>query len=358
MTEGHHAPLIVQRLDTLFQRKVQNGFNGNVLISRKGKVIYKKCFGYPDKSKSTELDPTTSFQVASVTKTFTATAILILYQEGKIRLKDKVEKYIKGWPFKGISIDLLLSHRSGLGEYHYFSEKWYPDSETPVKLDDMIRAICDSSPPRYYKPNEKFDYCNTNYIVLARIIEIVGGNTYAEFLEEKIFKPLEMNNTWVGGMYDDPSRIRARGYNSKWEPEKNNFLDGCVGDKGVFTNVVDLNKYDKSFYNHTLLADTVIELMFKPRQKERKGIYNYGYGWRILRTEDSLPVVFHNGWWHGYNSCFYRRLQDSTTIIILGNKFSKEPYRLYGVLGILDNKTAGGDGEIGEEHNSGIKEEE
>lgn len=358
ITEGEHAPMVVQRLDTLFRRKMQNGFNGNVLISRRGRVIYKKSFGFTDGKKKEELSASSAFQIASISKTFTATAIMILYKEGRLKLKDKVEKHIKNWPFKGITIDLLLSHRSGLGEYHYFSEKWYPDSDTPIRLDSMIQAICDSNPPRYYKPNEKFDYCNTNYIVLARIIELVSGKTYAAFLKEKIFLPLEMTETWVGGMYDQNDKSRVNGHNSKWERQKNNFLDGCVGDKGIFTTTSDLQKYDRSFYEHTLLPDSLVKEMYKPRHKERKGIYNYGYGWRILRTEDSLPVIFHNGWWHGYNTCFYRRLQDSTTIIILGNKFSKEPYRLYGILGILDNKQPDQEGEIGEEHNTGIKEEE
>ncbi len=359
ITEGEHAPMVVQRLDTLFKRKVSNGFNGNVLISRRGRVIYKKSFGFTDKSKKTALHPDVPFQVASVSKVFTATAVMILYERGKLKLGDKVEKYIKKFPFKGITVQMLLSHRSGLGEYHYFSEKWYPDSETPVKMDDMVNAICDSAPPRYYKPNEKFDYCNTNYILLAKIVEEVSGKKFNVFLRDEIFQPLGMTNSWVAGMYDDTTRReRAIGNNRKWEREKNNFLDGCVGDKGVFTTVTDLNKFDASFYNHTLLADSTIQLMYKPRHKERKGIYNYGYGWRILRTEDSLPVVFHNGWWHGYNSCFYRRLQDSTTIIILGNKYSKEAYRIYGVLGILDNKKAEEEKEIGEEHNTTQKEEE
>ena len=174
LTEGEHAPMVVQRLDTLFKRKVENGFNGNVLISRHGKIIYRKCFGFTDRSKKTALYPEIAFQVASVSKVITATAVMILYEKGKVKLNDKVEKHIKGFPFKGITIQQLLSHRSGLGEYHYFSEKWYPDSETPIDLDDMVNAICDSAPPRYYKPNEKFDYCNTNYILLARIVEEIS----------------------------------------------------------------------------------------------------------------------------------------------------------------------------------------
>ena len=342
-------PILIVRLDTLFKTKVGKGFNGNVLIAQKGKVIYRRSFGWTDRKKNKKLSLNDRFQIASTTKTFTSTAILRLYAQKMLSLSDRVEKYIKNFPYKGITIRMLLSHRSGLPEYNYCSEEYFTDHDKPVNMDSMISMICARAPGIYHKPGKKFDYCNTNYILLAKIIETVSGMKYADLLEKEIFIPLGMNDTRVYGPGDSTLPALLNGHDTKWVVKKNNFLDGCVGDKGIYSTVNDLLLFDQALYGNMLLPDSLKKLAFEPGSKEFKGVYNYGLGWRILRTDDDLPVVYHNGWWHGFNSCFYRRLADSTTIILLGNKFSKETYRIYGILGILDNKQSADDKEIGEE---------
>ncbi len=342
-------PLVVRRLDTLFKTKVGKGFNGNVLIAQKGKVIYRCSFGWTDRKKNKKLSLNDRFQIASTTKTFTSAAILRLYAQKKLSLSDRVEKYVKNFPYRGITIRMLLSHRSGLPEYNYCSEEYFADHDKPVNMDSMISMICTKAPGIYHKPGKKFDYCNTNYILLAKIIETVSGMKYADLLEKEIFIPLGMNDTWVFDPGDSTLPELLKGHDTKWGLKKNNFLDGCVGDKGIYSTVNDLLLFDQALYGKALLPDSLKKLAFEPGSKEFKGVYNYGLGWRILRTDDDLPVVYHNGWWHGFNSCFYRRLADSTTIILLGNKFSKETYRIYGILGILDNKQSSDDKEIGEE---------
>lgn len=332
---------MVYRLDTLFAGKVSRGFNGNVLVSRRGEVIFRKCYGYTNFETKDSLKFNTPFHVASVSKVFTATAILRLYDRGKLKLNDKVTKYIPEFPYPEITVRMLLTHTSGLSEYNYFCENMFEDPDTPVDNDKVLCMMCSQVPPPYYKPGKNFDYCNTNYMLLARIIELISGQRFDQYMKQDLFDPLEMKDTFISGFYDDSTRKdRAIGYLQKDEkPVKRNLLDGVVGDKNVYTTVDDMHKFDNALYSGRLLADSTLKMAHSPQSKERLDKRNYGMGWRLIQSDEgTVPFVFHNGWWHGFNSSYFRRLSDSTTIIILGNRYSKEVYRIWSIIDVLDKR--------------------
>lgn len=331
-----------QQLDTLFKNKAKiAGFNGCVLVAQKGQVIYKNSFGYSNFKTKDSLKINSAFQLASVSKTFTATAILILVDEGKLTLKDNVQKFFPEFPYDGITIDLLLSHRSGLFNYIYCCEKYCekPNCYNKGLFDNaaMMEIITKNKCDLYAKPNKKFEYCNTNYAILASIVEKASGQSFADYVEQNIFKPLGMNNSWVHNPKGSVEhRNKTVGHKASGYLEDDTYADDVVGDKGIYSTVEDLLKWDQSFYGETLLKKETKEMAFKGYSNEHKGKRNYGYGWRLTDDGKNPKIIYHNGWWHGYNSLFFRRPADQTTVIVLGNKYNRSTYQIQGVLEILN----------------------
>ena len=198
--------------------------------------------------------------------------------------------------------------------------------------------IINEKPAVYTKPNKRFSYCNTNFALLAIVIEKVSGMSYANFMYENIFAPLKMENTWVNTP-DNAEQYtnKTTAYSGNWRVEDPDFLDEIYGDKGIYSNVEDMYKWDQSFYNYTLLNKETLDEAFTGKSKEKKGINNYGYGFRITDQKLGAKTVYHNGWWHCYNTTFYRKLADKTTIIILSNKYNKSIYQVSDIVKILDN---------------------
>ena len=331
-----------QQLDTLFKNKVKlAGFNGCVLVAQKGQVIYKNSFGFSNFKTKDSLKINSAFQLASVSKTFTATAILMLVDEGKLTLKDNVQKFFPKFPYNGITIDLLLSHRSGLFNYIYCCEKFCdkPNQYNKGVFDNaaMMEIITNNKCDVYAQPNKKFEYCNTNYAILASIVEQVSGQSFADYVEQNIFKPLGMNNSWVHNPKGSVvHKNKTVGHKASGYFEDDTYADDVVGDKGIYSTVEDMLKWDQSFYGETLLKKETKELAFKGYSNEHKGKRNYGYGWRLTDDGKNPKVIYHNGWWHGYNSLFFRRPADQTTVIVLGNKYNRSTYQIQGVLEILN----------------------
>lgn len=331
-----------QQLDTLFKNKAKfAGFNGCVLVAQKGQIIYKNSFGYSNFKTKDSLKINSAFQLASVSKTFTATAILMLMDEGKLTLKDNVQKFFPKFPYQGITIDLLLSHRSGLFNYIYCCEKYCdkPNQynkgvfDNAAMMDIIINNKCDV----YAQPNKKFEYCNTNYAILASIVEQASGQSFADYVEQHIFKPLGMNNSWVHNPKGSVvHKNKTVGHKASGYFEDDTYADDVVGDKGIYSTVEDMLKWDQSFYGEALLKKETKEMAFKGYSNEHKGKRNYGYGWRLTDDGKNPKIIYHNGWWHGYNSLFFRRPADQTTVIVLGNKYNRSTYQIQGVLEILN----------------------
>ncbi|HEX8514638.1 MAG TPA: serine hydrolase domain-containing protein [Bacteroidia bacterium] len=336
-----HAKEKAYRIDTLFKNKVKAGFNACVLVAQHGQVIYKNAFGFADLKTKDSLYTNSAFQLASASKTLTAGAVLLLKDRGKLRLDDLVQKHLPDFPYEGITIQMLLTHRSGLGNYVYFCEPFCDKSNayngSCFNNKAMLEIMKVHKPAVYAKPGRKFEYCNTNYALLALIVEKVSGEPFSEFMETNIFKPLGMNDTWVHDVNRKAEGKKVtRGYNGLGKPEDDTYADDVTGDKGVYSTVEDLFKWDRALYSEVLLKKSTIEEAYKGYSNEHKGKRNYGYGWRTVDDGKNPKIIYHNGWWHGYNSLFLRRPSDGTTIIVLSNKFNKTAYRVEGVLRILD----------------------
>jgi CubicO group peptidase (beta-lactamase class C family) len=188
---------------------------------------------------------------------------------------------------------------------------------------DMLQFLIEHKPTWYGYPNRAFNYCNTNYAVLALIIEKVSGQTYPEYLKNNIFNPLGMTNSFVFTVADSIN------YKPSYQPNNRPYnlepMDVVYGDKGIYSTVRDLLLWDKALYTNRIISQSTYEEAIKPSSFERPGTHNYGMGFRLMMLPNS-KVVFHNGWWHGNNNVFTRLVDDTATIIILGNKFNKAIY--------------------------------
>ena len=320
------------------------GFNGVVLIAQRGQVIYEKAFGYSNFKKKDSLKLNSVFQLSSSSKTLTAAAIMLLAEQGKLKLTDSIQQYLPNFPYHHITIKMLLTHRSGLSNYVYDCEPYCqkPNMYNGCAFNNksMLDILIINKPKIYCLPNKKFEYCNTNYALLPLIIEKVTGMDFAAYMQKNIFQPLGMKDTWVHDPKTDSTRKNLTvGHNASGSLEKVVFADDVVGDKGIYSTAEDMFKWDQALYTEKLLKKETIEQCFTGYSNEHKGKRNYGYGWRMIDNGNGNKIVYHNGWWHGYNSEFFRRLNDQTSIIILSNRDNRMAYQIKDVLPILTSST-------------------
>jgi len=318
-----------KELDSKFNRLVNlTGFNGTVLYAEKGRIILQKAYGYQNvRYKKDSLVTSDAFQLASVSKMFTAMAIMILKNDGKLSYDDDIRKYLPSLPYEGVTIRLLMTHRSGLPRYMSVAHENWTNKKIPMNNDEMLDLFVEYKPDLYFKPDKGFHYCNTNYALLANIVESVSETTFDNFVDERIFKPLGMDDSFVYNMRGDeavPLYIDegVPGYYHKgwrWRKMTNEYLNGVMGDKNIYTSVEDLYKYDRAMDNFSLLPDSVLSEAFvagSPSYWKRKN--NYGFGWRIKEDMDS--TVFHFGWWKGFRTFYLRDMKHQKTVIVLTNK--------------------------------------
>ncbi len=315
----------LEQVDSLFCRLFRyNVFNGSVLIGQKDSVFYKRNFGYANLKQKTPLTDSSIFQLSSVSKQFTAVAILQLYERNLLNLTDTVDKFIPNFPYKGITIHMLLTHRSGLPNYHYFLQHIPTYYDTIVFNYQLIDEMVTKQPQKYYRPNRRYQYSNTGYALLASIVEKVAGCSFDKYIHKNIFKPLGMSHSYT---FLSPHRTAdsnlTTGYLTRRKISEDNYLDGVLGDKGIYCSPIDLFKWDQGLYNNIIIQDSTLQKAFKPMGKPKYFPNNYGYGWRMFHTKDSVKILYHAGWWHGYKSLIMRIPSDTATIIILKNESSR-----------------------------------
>jgi len=318
-----NAPLSFQ-LDTFFEKKFKaTTFNGTVLFAERGRIIFEKSYGFADWKKKDSLTIESTFNLASVSKPFTAVAILQLVEQGKINLTDSVEKYIPNFPYTGIDIHQLLSHRSGLSKYDHFCDQpdsIWPDKHKSIHNKDVIDIMAAIIPQVAYSPNTHHYYSNTNYMLLAQIIENVSGVSYKDYLQTNIFDRCEMNNSVLYNRDNKDELIKpAKGYTGNYTECIDIYLNGAVGDKGIYSNVEDMLKFDEALYNETLLTEESLALAFTEHIDQKKNGQNYGYGFRITYDDVKGKIPFHTGWWKGFRTYFIRIPKKQQTIIVLSN---------------------------------------
>jgi CubicO group peptidase (beta-lactamase class C family) len=350
--DSAYAPLKFT-IDTFFRSRSANGlFNGNVLIAEKGHVILHNSYGFTSPAQEDSLRTDHQFQLASVSKPFTATAILLLYDRGKLSLEDSIQQYIDSFPYPGIKLKHLLSHRGGLTNYLYFCDENRKELNTPVTNDEVIGLLCTCKPKTYYSPDQKFDYSNTGFMLLASIVEKISGQKFERFMQEEIFKPLGMNSSFIYNKNRDTTTVSMlNGYDYKGRLIENNYLNGAVGDKGMYSTVFDLYLFDEAIRNGKLLKKETWELAFAPRNPDRAtdGKDDYGYGWRLKTSFSGYEIVYHTGWWKGFRSYFFKNRTLDQTIILLDNYKRNRFLSIEELLDLIDGGTFGSENNFEEE---------
>lgn len=302
------------------------GFNGGILVAKAGTIIYEQYCGTGHIPGNDSITKNTPLHIASISKTFTAMAILKLWQDGKLNIDDEFSKYFPQFNYPGVTIRSLLSHRSGLPNYNYFMETLGWDKSRYVSNTDVMNYLITrkSELLDISSPNTHFTYCNTNYALLALLIEKTSGLSYPDYMSQTFFIPLQMKNSYVFTLADSAKAIPS--YNWRGKPEPLNFLDLVYGDKNIYTTPRDLLAWDRALSDNMIFTEQTLEQAYTPYSNERPGIRNYGLGWRMNIFPDGNKIIYHNGWWHGSNSAFIRLLKEKATIIAIGNKFTRAVY--------------------------------
>lgn len=338
--------LVEKKLDSLLVRSNYLntsllGFNGCILVTDSGNPIYKKCFGLSDIESKSKLNDTTLFELASCSKQFTAYSVLMLYERKLLDLADDVRKYIPELPYKGVTIESLLTHTSGLPDYELLLRKKWDRSRFATN-NDVVLLLAKNKPKIYFEPGTQFSYCNTAYVLLSVVIERISKMTYSKFLEENIFIPLNMRNTRVYNTRRTKKEFLpnyAYGYvnNTNLQrpvlpdsmplilPDKLPefadvvYQDNITGDGTVNSCLNDLVIWENNFIDNKLLSkETMIMATTTKKLKSGKPI-NYGYGFFVYDSPRIEKAIYHTGWWPGYLSVIYRFENTGRSFVVLSN---------------------------------------
>ncbi len=310
----------ISKIDSLVERVLRrNRFNGSALVAVDGYPVAEYCHGFANLDTKDTLDGNTVFQIASVSKSFTALSALILYERGQIDLNAPVVNYIPEFPYPKVTIKHLMQHTSGLQNYMYFVDNYWPE-EQPLTNEDVLQLLIDHNPNRDCWPGQRHIYSNTGYAMLALVVERVSGKRFYEFVRDEIFDPLGMNSTFAWNATDTQTCRMAIGYAGRYRRGRHNHspLDEVLGDKSIYSTTRDLLKYDQALYSSLLVSDTTLQQAFCPTVTRRGRSYNYGFGWR-LKEMNGHRVIYHNGLWNGFTSSLTRIPDERITVILLNN---------------------------------------
>jgi CubicO group peptidase (beta-lactamase class C family) len=311
-----------------FDPMLAGRFNGSILVAKNGVVLFERYKGFRNPLHHQDsISEHTSFHLASVSKTFTAMGTLKLWQDGKLDIHDPVSKYLNGFPYTDITIETLLNHRSGLHNYVHFMDKPGVDKRRFMNNGDVLQFIIEHRGSREIfsgQANRHFEYSNTNYALLALIIEKVSGLPYSDFLSKTFFEPLGMQDTYVYSRSDSGRSMAS--YYQTGRAFRTEFLDLVYGDKNVYSTVRDMYKWDQALRSGQLFSKGVLDSAYSGYSFEKPGQRNYGLGWRMLFIPNGKKLIYHNGWWHGNRTVFVRMLDENATIIALCNNDYKNVY--------------------------------
>lgn len=329
---------LVASIDSVMQSVVDTAkFNGNVLVARKGAIVYQKSFGLSNYYTGEKLNDSSLFELASVSKAFTAMAIMMLKERRKLSYDDDVTKYLPELPYKGMTIRHFLTHTSGIAEYGDVMSKDGWDVKKIAYNDDMIMSFKRQKPGVIFNPGEKWEYSNTAYAMLATIVERVSGKTYGEFLAENIFKPLDMTRTRVYNTRRKGEVIPNYAYGFVYSDSLKKFvlpdslkeyfyvytLDGIQGDGIVNSTTGDLFKWNQALYNESLVSKPILDEAFTSGKLNNDSLHNYGFGWFLEHDSVRGKIVRHSGGWPGYRTNVVRYMDHGDCIVILTNNDGK-----------------------------------
>lgn len=333
-----------------------HGFNGGIIIAKNGEVLFEDYKGYYNYASKQPLTANNALHIASVSKTFTAMVVLKLMEEGKLNIDNDVRSYLPNFPYQNITIKALLNHRSGLPNYVHAMEntttqtftkkgrrgkivkytrtiKTKPSASKLVTNQDVLDFFVTKKPALEYVPYTKFRYCNTNYALLALIVEKITNTDFPTYMKQNVFEPLGMKDSYVFSIKDANNYVPSYKYN--FSPYPIEFLDCVYGDKNVYSTPRDLLAWDKALYTNAFVKEQTLQMAYTPYSFEKPGTHNYGLGWRLFVYPDKT-IPYHNGWWHGNNAAFTRLVTDTATIIVVGNKYNERIYKAKHFAAVFD----------------------
>jgi CubicO group peptidase (beta-lactamase class C family) len=310
----------------------------SLAVIKNGEIVLARGYGLANVEHQVPVKPETIFQSGSVGKQFTATAVMMLVEEGKLSLDDKIIKYFTDAPetWRNITIRHLLTHTSGLGDYP-------PDLDMrrDYTEDEMVQRI--KSVPLAFQPGEKWSYSNLAYVMLGVLIHKVSGKFYGDFLQERVFQPLGMSTARVISE-EDIVPNRAAGYrvvngqlkNQNWvSPTLNTTADGAL-----YLTIYDMAKWDAALYTEKLLKRSSLEQMWTPVKLNDGKTFPYGFGW-ALPVVNGHRLIEHGGSWQGFKSQISRYVDDKLTIVVFANQARANPAKLaHGVAALFNPELA------------------
>ena len=317
-----------KQLDSLLAS--QKDFSGVVLVAENGKPVYQKAVGYREFANHSALHEDDIFELASVSKQFTAMIIMMLKEKGKLTYDDLVEKYLE-IPYKGISIRNLLTHSSGLPDYQAIMDKYW-DKSRVAGNDDCIEYLKKYAPPKQFEPGAKYEYSNTGYLLLASIAEKASGKDFIELCRQWIFYPLKMKSTDIRTLAEKAS-IKNFAIGHIYVKERNQYiradsfpssdytiwLGNRKGPGRVSSTATDLLKWDQALYTNTLVTQPSLQEAFSPMKLNDGSFSDYGFGWMLKADSAWGQIVYHTGDNPGYKTEIIRYLDKGKTIILLNN---------------------------------------
>ena len=308
---------------------IDAGYSGDVpgasvLVLRDGEPIVRAGYGLANVETHTPATATTNYRLASVTKQFTAASILLLAEDGRLKLDDRVRKWLPSLPKAAdpVTIRHLLTHTSGLIDY----EDVIPETFKPQLHDADVLRLLESQDRTYFSPGSSYRYSNSGYALLALIVERASGKTFATFLRERIFQPLGMNNTVAFEEGISTVSNRAFGYTQeqgRWGRTDQSQTSAVLGDGGIYSSIDDLAKWDAALYDGRLLRPSSLQAAFTPATRTDDAEVQYGFGWRITGE-----TVWHSGETAGFRNVIVRYPKRRLTVVVLTNRNEPEPYRL------------------------------
>ena len=326
LTQAREKDPTSAQVDTVVdaQRKAQKIPGVSLAVCRDGKIVKASGYGLANLEWEIPVTPETIFQTGSVGKQFTATAIMMLMEEGKLGLDDKIAKYIPEAPatWNDVTIRSLLTHTSGIADYGGEEDtmsKGVINFRKDYTEEELVQAF--AKMPKDFPAGEKWSYSNTGYVLLGVIIHRVTGEFYGDFLQERIFKPLGMTSTRIISEADIVPRrssgyrlVKAEWKNQEWvAPTLNTTADGAL-----YTNVLDLAKWDAALYTTKLIKQSSLDAMWTPVKLTSGKTCPYGFGWD-LESRQGHRVVSHDGAWQGFTMSISRYLDERLTVIVMTN---------------------------------------
>ena len=316
------GPTPAESVDALMRDYAGDVPGASVLVARDGTPVLERSYGLANLEQSTPADSITNYRLASVTKQFTAAAIMLLVEDGRVGLDDSIRQWLPSLPSVADAVTLrhLLVHGSGLIDY----EDVMPQDFVGQLHDADVLKILETQQHTYFTPGTAYRYSNSGYALLALVVEKASNLTFPQFLQKRIFKPLGMTGTLAFVEGDVAIVHRAFGYSATgegWERSDQSPTSAVLGDGGVYSSIHDLAKWDAALYDSRLLSDRSRALMFSPQVATDDPDVRYGFGWRI-----SGDSVWHSGETTGFRNVIVRFPKQRLTVVIISNRDAPEPH--------------------------------